>query len=94
MQLAFHRDVRAEAPAAGEQRVNLLPRRPTLSRSEPAVGIVVHVRPPLDSLKRSPTLRATGRVVRRGGGTCVLAGEISQEGRLVATATAAVRKLS
>lgn len=40
-------------------------------------------------------LQAVGRVVRRGGGICFLAGELMQEGRLVATATAtaAIRKL-
>lgn len=40
-------------------------------------------------------LHAAGRIVRRGGGICFLSGELSQNGRLVATATAtaAVRKL-
>lgn len=40
-------------------------------------------------------LRAVGKVVRRGGGICFLAGELSQDGCVVATATAtaAVRRL-
>jgi len=40
-------------------------------------------------------LQAVGRVVRRGGEVCFLAGELSQAGRLVATATATaiIRKL-
>lgn len=33
-------------------------------------------------------LNAVGRIVRRGGGVCYLAGELSQDGQLVATATA------
>ncbi|CAD5109227.1 PaaI family thioesterase [Zestomonas carbonaria] len=40
-------------------------------------------------------LHAIGRVVKRGGGVCYLSGELSQDGRTVATATATavVRKL-
>lgn len=40
-------------------------------------------------------LHAVGRVVKRGSGVCFLSGELTQEGRLVATATAtaAIRKL-
>lgn len=40
-------------------------------------------------------LQAVGRIARRGGGVCFLSGELSQDGRLVATATAtaAIRKL-
>jgi uncharacterized protein (TIGR00369 family) len=40
-------------------------------------------------------LRGTGRVVRRGGTVCFLAGALSQDGHLVATATATalIRKL-
>ncbi len=40
-------------------------------------------------------LHAVGRVVRRGGGICFLSGELSQNGRVVATATATavIRKL-
>ncbi|HEX5515051.1 MAG TPA: PaaI family thioesterase [Gammaproteobacteria bacterium] len=40
-------------------------------------------------------LQAIGRVVRRGDSICFLSGELSQDGRLVATATAtaAIRKL-
>lgn len=40
-------------------------------------------------------LRGSGRAVRRGGGICFLAAELSQEGRLIATATATavIRKM-
>ncbi|WP_370202668.1 PaaI family thioesterase [Alloalcanivorax venustensis] len=40
-------------------------------------------------------LEGHGRVVKRGGGICFLSGELTQQGRLVATATAtaAIRKL-
>ncbi|GAA5235690.1 PaaI family thioesterase [Verticiella sediminum] len=40
-------------------------------------------------------LHGTGRVLRRGGQICFLAGELAQDGRLVATATAtaAIRRL-
>lgn len=44
---------------------------------------------------RKGKLRAVGRVVTRGSGICYLSGELYQEGKLVAsaTATAAIRKL-
>lgn len=44
---------------------------------------------------RPGKLAAIGRIIRRGAGICYLAGELSQEGQLVATATAtaAIRKL-
>ena len=44
---------------------------------------------------RPGVLQAVGRVVRRGSEVCFLAGELSQSGRLVATATATaiIRKL-
>lgn len=40
-------------------------------------------------------LRGSGRAVRRGGGICFLAAELSQDGHLVATATATaiIRKM-
>ena len=40
-------------------------------------------------------LGGVGRVARRGGGICFLSGELSQDGKVVAvaTATAAIRKL-
>ena len=40
-------------------------------------------------------LRGSGRAIRRGGGICFLAAELSQEGRVVATAsaTAVIRKM-
>ncbi len=40
-------------------------------------------------------IRGVGRVARRGGGICFLSGELSQDGKVVAaaTATAAIRKL-
>lgn len=40
-------------------------------------------------------IRGIGRVARRGGGICFLSGELSQDGKVVAaaTATAAIRKL-
>jgi uncharacterized protein (TIGR00369 family) len=64
----------------------------TLAKGEfaPTVSLSVQFLAPA----KPGVLRAVGRIVKRGG-ICFLAGELSQQGRVVATAvaTAAIRKL-